>query len=244
MNFLYRLFGSGAAHHTSSSGNVEKDLRKKRRMLQLTEDQIHVQEETYETLTETIKNMKLHLESIKQREQEMILLQIDTERELQEDYENYLQKGKKDEEYEKKYEVSRKFLEETMAAKKQEIKAKMEEYEARIRSLELKAQEILKTKQVTEDTNYLLNEEVQRLETQRQKEFVASDNYDQLGAEEDLEASSNIPLTLQTVSIQPQVHDEQEQQQHPSTIVSSSESSNISPNSAGKDLWDRKDDHV
>ncbi|KAF0980887.1 hypothetical protein FDP41_012675 [Naegleria fowleri] len=235
MNFLYRLFGTGAAHHhSSSSANVEKDLRKKRRMLQLTEDQIHVQEETYETLTETIKNMKLHLESIRQREQEMILLQIDTERELQEDYENYLQKGKKDEEYEKKYEVSRKFLEETMAAKKQEIKAKMEQYEARIKSLELKAQEILKTKQVTEDTNYLLNEEVQRLETQRQKEFVAGDNYDQLGEEEDLEASSNIPLSLQTVPVQPQIHDDQ----HP---PQSSSESNISPNSAGKDLWERKD---
>ncbi|EFC43971.1 predicted protein [Naegleria gruberi] len=198
MSFFLKLFGG-------SSNSVEKDLKKKRRMLELTENQMQVQEETYETLTETINTMKKHLESIKLREQEMILLHVQTEQELKEDYELYLAKQVKDEDYERKYEYSRKFLEETIIEKKRVIKLKMDEYIERIESLEKKAEDILKTKKLTQESNIKLAEDISNLEEARRKEFHASDDYNHLH-DDDLEAgssSTHVPLTTNTSEIQP-----------------------------------------
>ena len=196
MSFILNFFSS-----LFSKRNTEKDLKKKRRMLQLTEKQIEVQEETYETLTETIESMKKHLVSIRERENEMVTLQQQTELELQEDYENYLKKEQKDEEYERKYAFSRSFLDETMKEKKKEIEQKINEYLYRISELEKKAEELLKTKKATQNSNQELHEEVERLEQTRLQNTVDSE-YNHL--DDDLEAgAATIPLTLNTETLQP-----------------------------------------
>ncbi|KAL9656301.1 hypothetical protein ABK040_007914 [Willaertia magna] len=181
--------------------NVEKELDKKRKMLRLTEEQIKVQEESYETLTETIDEMKDNLERIREREKEMIELQEQTLKELEEDYEQYLKKEQKDEIYENKYNLSKQFLIETMAQKRQEIKSKIEAYESKIEKLEKRREELLHTQKLTENNSKEINEEVDRLEKLRLG--TLPEDLSSMHETEDLEAS----LITSATTIQPREDD-------------------------------------
>jgi len=122
--------------------NIKEDLHYKRRLLQCAKEQIRVETETQEQLEDSLLKFRDHLSNLKQRADELKHSRETALNDLENEKKAYDERGELDEQFERKYQNTERFLNETLLVQLETIEYKMRIYESKIENLQRQINEI------------------------------------------------------------------------------------------------------